>query len=60
MTYHQVSEENISKVESFFVQKAKETGSKKVEVTVIEIAERQNLSTIMEGTNPIKAIGNDR
>jgi predicted transcriptional regulator len=39
MTYHQVSEENISKVESFFVQKAKETGSKKVEVTVIEIAE---------------------
>jgi predicted transcriptional regulator len=39
MTYHQVSDENLSKVESFFVQKAKETGSKKIEATVVEIAE---------------------
>jgi predicted transcriptional regulator len=36
---HQVSEENLNKVEAFFVRRAKDTGSNRLEATVIEIAE---------------------
>ncbi|WP_160036912.1 hypothetical protein [Paenibacillus sp. An7] len=39
MSYYHVSEENLNKVESFFVRRVKETGSDHIEATVVEIAE---------------------
>jgi uncharacterized protein (DUF3084 family) len=39
MGYYQVSDENVAKVEAYFVRRAKETGSNRIEATVIEIAE---------------------
>jgi predicted transcriptional regulator len=39
MTYHKVADENLKKVEAFFVRRAKELGSHRMEATVVEIAE---------------------
>lgn len=39
MSYYQVSDENLQKVEAYFVKRTKETGSNRIEATVIEIAE---------------------
>jgi DNA-binding MarR family transcriptional regulator len=36
---YQVSDENLLKVEDFFVRKVKETGSKSLEATVVDIAD---------------------
>lgn len=38
LMYH-VSEENLAKVEAFFVQRVKETGTNHIEATVVEIAD---------------------
>ncbi len=39
MSIYQVSEENVAKVEAFFVRRVKETGTNHIEATVVEIAE---------------------
>jgi ribosomal protein S25 len=38
-TVHQVSEENLNKVEKFFVSRIKEEGTKRIKATVMDIAE---------------------
>jgi hypothetical protein len=37
--YQQVSEENLKKVEAFFVRRCKEIGSNRIEATVVDIAD---------------------
>lgn len=44
MSYHQVSDENMKKVEAFFVKRVKETGSNRIEATVVEIAEGSSVA----------------
>ena len=44
MAQYQVSEENLNKVESFFVRRVKETGSNRIEATIIDIAEGSDVA----------------
>jgi hypothetical protein len=39
MSYYQVSDENIQKVEAYFVKRIKEVGSTRLEATVVDIAD---------------------
>jgi predicted transcriptional regulator len=39
VTYYQVSDENLAKVENYFVNRVKDGGSKRFEATVIDIAD---------------------
>lgn len=41
---YQVSEENVKKVETFFVQRAKDTGTNVIKETVVDIAELSGVS----------------